>query len=173
MKSFIGGLIAGAALLGVGVALGKPSRPATRKHMAYRSFRRSRRNPGFEARANDREIMEYLREARDWMREVRNPKATFPPFNEAGFVKPDNPPPPTPRMSCDECGFIGGHLQACSRWGTANETDRSPKPTRDARDCPHGRPGGCADCIIFARWLFDAEDTPFPEIQDAPPEAKA
>ena len=89
MKSFIGGLIAGAALLGVGVALGKPS-PRRPRHFARKRIYRgsySRPNPG----AFQREALAYIREAREMLQELRNPKTPAfeplrPVFEDAEFV---------------------------------------------------------------------------------------
>ena len=76
MKKFVGGLIAGALLVGFGVSLGKSSgRHYRRRHRFVRG--RSGINPGSRRRL-DHEMRLYLREARELIAELRNPKVPYP-----------------------------------------------------------------------------------------------
>jgi hypothetical protein len=142
MKSFIGGLIAGAVILGAGVALGKPS-PRRPRHFARRRIYRgsySRPNPG----AFEREALAYMREARELIQELRNPKTPtfepYVPFEGAEFVRP----------------------------GTAHVEAEAQDATRDAKKerliCPQ--------CFHPSHGDFCPSDQcPCGRSQDAPPEA--
>jgi hypothetical protein len=83
----VGGLIAGALLVGFGFSLGK-TRPVVRsRRRHHRSFKvRSRFNPGYRRHRLEREMLAYIREGRELIRELRNPKApSGPPQVDAEF----------------------------------------------------------------------------------------
>jgi hypothetical protein len=92
---FIGGLVAGALLLGLGFALGKSSKKLGPRKRFHRSWSRRHMNPGWRARREgrrrrkiDREILAYLREARELMREISNGNPKAAPLIDVEFVVP-------------------------------------------------------------------------------------
>jgi len=89
---FLWGAIAGGLLVGFGVSLGKSSKRPRHFRRRHRFVRgRSGINPGSRRRL-EREMRLYLREARELIAELRNPKVPYPNL-DAEFI------PGTPNAS--------------------------------------------------------------------------
>jgi hypothetical protein len=179
---FIGGLIAGAALLCLGASAARPSRLVSRKIRSSRSFRR-RRNPGSAWRETEAEIMEYIREARGVMQELRNPK---PPPVDAEFISNETMVLRRVRdmarerfASLDELHNPGDTdalifilRETSEALETANGSDRSQDaPPEATKECRY--PFACAESPCpkpHTAKTFGTANEP-DRSQDAPPEA--
>lgn len=79
---WLGGFLAGAGAVALGVLIAKPGR---RKGCARVHRIRTRMNPGWRQRRLEREMLEFLREARTTLEVMNNPKAATV---DAEFAEP-------------------------------------------------------------------------------------
>jgi len=82
---FLWGAIAGGLLVGFGVSLGKSSGGRPRHHRRRHRFIRGRSGFNPQRLRLEREMRLYLREARELIAELRNPKVPYPNL-DAEFI---------------------------------------------------------------------------------------
>lgn len=92
---WLGGFLARAGAVALGVLIAKPAR----KNRYVRVHRnRTRMNPGWRQRRLEREMLEFLREARTILEVMNNPKAaTVDASSSRPFLQPARTFPSPPR----------------------------------------------------------------------------
>ena len=88
MSKWVDGFIAGAGALALGVLIGQSGKSHKKHFHRRRHFTRSRRNPGWRQRQLEVEILAFLREARETLAVMNNPKTDS---IDAEFIVPPNP----------------------------------------------------------------------------------
>ena len=90
--SWVAGFVAGACALGVGVLIGESEPRSIRHKRRHHRFvaRYNGRNPGWQRRRLEREMLAFIREARETLQEMNSPKGPGPEIN-AEFIVPPNP----------------------------------------------------------------------------------
>lgn len=91
MSKWVGGFIAGAGALALGVLIGKSGSPKTKRlkrHHTRYVRGRSGRNPGWRRRLIEVEMLAFLQEARETLAAMNNPKTDS---LDAEFIVPPNP----------------------------------------------------------------------------------